>query len=110
MPFYTLREGQQCGHNGRDLRPGEVIELPVTVGLEVAGKLVPCTKDGTVLSHLSPVDLEVEQGEAHERESIRASRRTAPKAAVVGDVPVAPAATVQVKVVPTSGASSGPDQ
>ncbi len=66
-----LRPGQQCGHNGRDLKPGEVIELPIEVGREVAGKLVPCTKDGVDLLGLSESEMAIAQALPHERESLR---------------------------------------
>lgn len=40
MPFYTLKPGQACGHCGRDLKPGEVIELPERIGNEITDKLM----------------------------------------------------------------------
>jgi len=73
MPFYMLADGQQCGHNGRDLTPGEVVALPVHVGLELRGKLVPCTADGESLAHLDPVALQIAQAEPHERPSLAAA-------------------------------------
>lgn len=39
MPFYRLKPGAQCGFCGRDLNPGEVIELSERIAAEVTDKL-----------------------------------------------------------------------
>lgn len=91
MPFYTLQPGQQCGHNGRDLQLGEVIELPVHVGRDLTGKLMPCTDEGVSLLGLSEDELVIAQAADHEKESLRAMVKPAVEAMVVVAVSVVPA-------------------
>lgn len=100
MPLYTLKPGQACGHNGRELKVGEVVELPVHIGREVAEKLMPCTEDGTSLLHLSAEELAFEQAAGHEKDSLRAAAEKSAKARK--------AAAALVNKGPTSGASSEP--
>jgi hypothetical protein len=72
MPFFKVRVGQQCGHNGKTLEAGTVIEISAHLGWECREKLEPCTKDGDGLGHLSPDELLIAQAAPHERDSLRA--------------------------------------
>lgn len=87
MPFYTLRPGQQCAHDGKDLQEGEVIELPVHVGKELRDKLMPTSQDGESLDDLDADDLAVAQAQPHEVESLRAAAKERKRLAEEGQSP-----------------------
>lgn len=61
MPFYRVKDGHQCGHNGKTLEAGTVIDVSEHIGREVAHLLEPCTKNGQSLAGLSPDELAVVQ-------------------------------------------------